>query len=123
MRGQHPQRQQHSAAAKVPDQNQRWNRGPASRAYCVQRACQCNVINIMSGRIRKDAVLPPTSHASVYKAGPDSQACLRPQSKLLHRAEKHTAELQSLMGMTNAAFGLKTKKHKTDSKEKPRKTN
>ena len=73
-------------ATEITDQIERRNRTACLAANGVQRAGQCNVVDVVTWRAGNRAVLPPASHAAIddlLVAGEDG---IGPQTEAFHDA-------------------------------------
>ena len=82
--------QQHAAAAEVADVVQRHRRFFTAWADGVQRAGQCDVVDVVPRRVRQWAGLAPTRHAAVNQARIECQTSLWAQAQTLHHTGAKT---------------------------------
>src|SRR5690606_15485091 len=83
-RCQKPDRQKHGATADVADERRRRSRRAVPVPAMVERACECDVIDVVAGTAGKGAVLAPTGHAAIYEAPVHAQAFCRPEAEPFH---------------------------------------
>ncbi len=80
-RAQHPECEQQTAAAEVPDHVQGYDGFAAAGADLMQQARETDVIQIMSRGLRERTGLPPPRHASVYQTRIAREARLGPDAE------------------------------------------
>ena len=82
----HAEGQQHAAAAEIANEIEGRHRFVPRPANGVQRPCQRNVVDVMSGRLRQGALLSPARHAPIHQLRVARHTVLRPDAQALSDA-------------------------------------
>ena len=84
--GQHPEGEQHPAAAEIADRVDRRRRRPAGAAVGVERAGERDIVDVVPGGLGERPVLPPAGHPPVDEPRIVLEQQVRPEPEPLHHA-------------------------------------